>query len=348
MSHNPWPYVIVMLGSLGFLANLMAQQNNRFSNQPAFNNNAQDGAGSLSVRVADDQNRSNRFNGLDEPSFGDSNDGRAGLESQSFDDIIGDRSGRRGATFRRDSEPEVSQIPIRPRTRGRTNTPNLETVSPPVGGGRADFPTNQRRQRFNEQPTLRTNPSITRENVNDTQFGGSRFKTQETSLFDQQRAPGSLEPRIVGQTPAQNKNAILQPFGSANKSSTNDASIASDANTNASKPTLGGGIASVFGGGSTASGKTDPSGFTPAWFKWALLFSIGANLFFGYIAMNMHTRYQDLIEDMHASESRLERQRPRHRESARRVHEHDDEPTSSRQRRRDADEAAFLQGGIEV
>jgi len=349
MSQNPWPYVVVMLGSLGFLANLMAQQDNRFSNRAEFgarngtNSQARDrrgwGSGSANestvrVRPKDDAERTNPTRGLPEPFF-DNSDADAADVAVPFDEIVENRRPRRGSNFRRDTDAEMAQIPIQPRM--TTPVPERESISSPVGGGRAPFPTSQRRERgngFNANPQRRYTPDSIERKIDDAQFAGSQYKTKQSSLFDTSRAPGSLEPRFgVG-------DASL--FGD-NKSLPKNAP-----STNTNKPTLGSEIPSLFGGtndtGLENRGQTkDASGLTPTWFKWALFFSVGANIFFGYIAMNMHLRYQDLIEDMHASESRLERQRPR-----RRVQERDEEPIGSRARRRDADEAAFLQGGIEV
>ena len=369
MSHNPWPYVVVMLGSLGFLANSMAQQNNRFSNPAAFDNgtNAQErgvqqqGSGardsSFRVRSGNNADPTNPAMGLQEPTFDNVGSGAGQFEDQSFDELIGNSSGRRGTTLRRDSEPELAQIRIPART--NTDGLNRETVSPPVGGGRGPFPTNQRRE-FNANSGRRDNATITQQNTNDARFDGTDYKTKESSLFDSNRVPGAYRPNIAaGQnrnnqfqnpqrqspqgvsTPEKEATPLLFPF----QQDKSGAGV--NSNVNAQKPTLSSGIASVFGTDDKEDTtlRADASGFTPTWFKWALFFSVGANLFFGYIAMNMHSRYQDLIEDMHVSESQLERQRPRRRSS---VDRDDEAPVSSRQRRRDTDEAAFLHGGIEV
>ena len=92
---------------------------------------------------------------------------------------------------------------------------------------------------------------------------------------------------------------------------------------------------------------TDPSSTItegrklPLWSTMALFASLAANLFFGWIAWDTHSRYQDFVEEMSESDSRRERRSRRMR----------DEPAtraSSTLRTREQDEAEFLRGGIEV
>lgn len=55
----------------------------------------------------------------------------------------------------------------------------------------------------------------------------------------------------------------------------------------------------------------------PRWPTMALLMSLGANVYFCWIAWNAHSRYQDLVEDMAESDSRTERQKRRLRDEDR-------------------------------
>ena len=78
----------------------------------------------------------------------------------------------------------------------------------------------------------------------------------------------------------------------------------------------------------------------PLWPTMALFASLAANLFFGWIAWDTHSRYQDFVQEMNESEMQRERRTRRLR----------DEPTTSSvpRRTREQDEADFLRGGIEV
>ena len=80
----------------------------------------------------------------------------------------------------------------------------------------------------------------------------------------------------------------------------------------------------------------------PFWLTLGLFISLPANLFFGWIAMSMHARYQDLLADISASESRLSRESRRRRARA------GDRDDSDSRTRREHEQQAFLQGGIEV
>ena len=45
------------------------------------------------------------------------------------------------------------------------------------------------------------------------------------------------------------------------------------------------------------------------WLTMGLFASLAGNLFFGWVAWDTHARYQDLVDDMHESENRLDKQR---------------------------------------
>jgi hypothetical protein len=54
------------------------------------------------------------------------------------------------------------------------------------------------------------------------------------------------------------------------------------------------------------------------WVTMGLFASLAGNVFFGWVAWDTHTRYQDLVDDVHEAERRLKRQQLRpQREEAR-------------------------------
>jgi|GEM_PF-6228132 len=92
----------------------------------------------------------------------------------------------------------------------------------------------------------------------------------------------------------------------------------------------------------TASSLSTLSGTKlPFWTTMALFASLAANLFFGWIAWDTHSRYQDFVEEMSESDTRRERR-------SRRMREEPATRASSTLRTREQDEADFLRGGIEV
>jgi hypothetical protein len=74
----------------------------------------------------------------------------------------------------------------------------------------------------------------------------------------------------------------------------------------------------------------------PLWPTMGLFASLAANLFFGWIAWDTHSRYQDFVEETNQGDVPRERQtrRPRPDKPARRTHE--------------KDEAELVKGGFEV
>lgn len=103
---------------------------------------------------------------------------------------------------------------------------------------------------------------------------------------------------------------------------------------NVAKPELSTEIPPVDGNENTTTARK-----LPLWSTMALFASLAANLFFGWIAWDTHSRYQDFVEEANESDTRRERRTRRLRP----------EPaTSSGKRTYEQEEAEFLRGGIEV
>ena len=86
------------------------------------------------------------------------------------------------------------------------------------------------------------------------------------------------------------------------------------------------------------------AGELPLWPTMALFASLAANVFFGWIAWDTHSKYQDFVEESNESDLVRERQSRRLRDEPR---PNRDEIRTPR-RSRDAEEAEFLNGGLEV
>lgn len=305
MSYGPWPFVIVALGSLGFLANSMAQQQQQFSN--AF----------------DDGGLSSRRSGLSAPPLSEPNFGNS-----DFDEFLNSTNpGARFVNQRRTSEsnPEIARITaVQESPNARTK---LEPISDPVGAG---IPAYGDRRYLNQstrfpsrrmgEPTLAEQPGngLDQQTIQNAQFETQNFPTKKTSMF---------------RTPQSGNNASVNRSLNGEQNSVNGQST--DTTTG---DRLGAAVDGVIE--DTTATLSATAAKVPLWLTLGLFFSVGANIFFGYIAMNLHSRYQDLVEDMHESTTRSER-RTRRKSSLQ-----EDPPTPALSRQRD--EEAFLNGGIEV
>ena len=110
-------------------------------------------------------------------------------------------------------------------------------------------------------------------------------------------------------------------------------------------PAATGSTATVPGEPSTRSMETNSEQTAmppklPLWPTMGLFASIAANLFFGWVAWNAHSRHREIVQELSESDLTTERRSRRASDSSR-------SPTSGR-RSREQDEAEFLSGGLEV
>lgn len=366
MSHNPWPFVVVALGSLGFLANSMAQNNNRFDNfenstdkfsqrfaenrdspmvvvregSPRELNDPLTGLASPFDEPESVQERSLPSAAVEEPwdAFERRTGGRTVAEDVDSSDMPVDEGrsgnrpwGNRAPGFRRSEAASAKITQIREANgepssamnstfvpRRATETRVAQTPGarqPPLFGTRRGLPA--RPAASVDETTARPNRRITPQDDEDALFDGGISSTRNTSLLG--------EKDIIRNLPANPYSSVMNPIKEKPQASqTNPLSVFEK------------GKQQIEGALESASQQQS----VPFWLTLGLFFSLPANLFFGWYAMHMHSRYQDLLEDMQVSSSRLER------ESRRRRREPREERRPSRSR--EADEESFLHGGIEV
>lgn len=316
MSHNPWPFVVVALGSLGFLANSMAQNNNRFENPSLeYQETSAPFRGELSAT-------SNTFESFD------------AFEGRSL------AADREPALRRDDASAKI--IHVQPTSRTATSDLELMPRLP------ADPSLDAGLDAFSRREPLRVAQTPDREPVSGLpviDFGARRRSNADRGLdrvtvtqkdidaayldrpFNETRHTSLLgERKSLLATLGVNPNLDV-PFRTA---SNNGLSGTLEQGQKKLSDTL----------------RNVTPGSVPLWLTLGLFLSLPANFFFGWIAMSMHARYQDLLEDMQISENRRSRETRRRRV----ISEDRDVLDAPRERRsrREQDEEAFLNGGLEV
>jgi len=307
MSHTRWPVVLVGLGSLGFLADSMAQQND-----------LQDFSHEATIQFPDDEAglsktsnySSNRWAGEGDNTGAPS--ARLGGDIQTIEspESIGGRlfNGLRqlsdhAKTRLQGTQLETAQIlDIQPGSSRRPLAPQSNLATPSDADPRSFADPNQ--------PFFEYNTRTASE-------GGPLFHTRETAILG--NPPGVISP-----------DRSIMPN--------------EDLARNADQPTNSNVVGSLFSKASDYESETPTtedeaaktSGKLPLWPSMVLFASIAANLFFCWIAWDTHSKYQDLVEDMSESDTHLERQKRRLR--------NEDRPL---RRTRNVDDSEFLQAGVE-
>ena len=331
MFNNPWPFVIAALASLGFLANSMAQNKNRFEEA-----SSQDSP----FRWSGDLEERPQGGRLDPPvkELQSPFESRANLNS--FDQPRRESSAR-NPTLRRGGEldsadglPRVEIQDVRPLEdhRGGINSSRARSQQPIAEVDASDLET-----RFAQNLTLNPSGSRAADSPPVTRRGSDLERRPRdraaSSSFDetyfedkfQTTKPASLlgQQRLIESLPANPR--VFAPFKPGPDRGTNSGTVGDVLRQGSNRVSA------------ALHGAAEP-GAVPFWLTLGLFVSLPANLFFGWIAMSMHARYQDLLEDMQVSDAR------RSRETHRRRTFEDERPRRSRE----ADEEAFLNGGIEV
>ncbi len=186
------------------------------------------------------------------------------------------------------------------------------------------------------QGSMPTYPSRGRRNV----------ETHETALVSDETPFIRTPPPFGDARGRTNQDTSTRPIG-------NEAGRGENSTSPTDKSEAGGGVGlgkffeSVSNGiiGSTDANTEDLSqGATPKlplWPTMALFASLAANLFFGWIAWDTHSKYQTFVEEISEAESDRDRRSRRLRDEPR-------PSVTARRRSREEDEADFLNGGIEV
>ena len=373
MSNNPWPFVVVSLASLGFLASSMAQQNDQpeSGGADAVVGLAAPDFGELRTpdfskltddtepnrwSVADETQRPDRIEFKTEPPV---DSARLGSDIQ-----FGERQDQQFETPAARRPFEIV-VPAAPRLRmddegdrQRIDVAQVLELAEPI---RVESPTpasqpygvgDTSSQGFYEragrssatgmQPPgsrLREAASPERTDYETASFGRDLFPTANTSL----------------QTNSNPITANTSRGGDRATPATADSRETRRVPTESARKPIQSGVLPGYSGPEIESPETqvltqtEPrvheqslEGKLPLIPTMALFASLAANLFFGWIAYNTHSRYREFMEEMAENETRMERQSRRLRS------EPTDREESRTRRRREEDRAEFLQGGLEV
>lgn len=245
----------------------------------------------------------------------------------------------RERTSARNTNTEVAQLlNVAP---GRRNTPSPTEAAPNNFHPRANrrFPNrNANTNQLDRDPRPVLPPtSPTRQDYQNASYGRPPFppedspnKTRPVRLETPDMVPG---PRSF--------TANQSPTGTRNVGKPNVAST-TDRNSGRNDDRA---VTQLFeSANATAEANETTAGKLPVWPTMALFASLAANLFFGWIAWDTHSKYQDFVEESHESDLLRERQSRRLRDEPRPARDEIRPPRRSRE----AEEAEFLNGGLEV
>ena len=350
MSHNPWPFVVTALGAWSISASVMAQTSSRFDDPalaegPRFAESTffdQQGAPNRSGDAVDVRPRSTVAppDELRSPFAADEpvETENGAVESEAWTDFAR-RGGQPRAPRLRTERTSPSADIVGVREIRSSSATHFLPINQPHNDVRVAQQVPDDRTRRNESPV----------GIRDRAAPANGGEVPATSLYDDIRKsylednppfssrssrtlPTSVEPenqliRSLSQK-APGPDAVLKETGEK-------PGAAAGTPLQKAKNGLENGLADVM------DAVTKPRS-VPLWLTLGLFFSLPANLFFGWIAMSMHARYQDLLEEMQVSDTRIQRETRRRR----RDYGEDEEPASRRSR--EADEESFLSGGIEV